>query len=56
LQQKLLGPIVLWPAGQFEFEQAAFAASVATEQHLPLTWMPGRGQAGTHAPLFTSRN
>jgi hypothetical protein len=34
---EMLGPIAVCPEGQFEFEQAALAARVATEQHLPFT-------------------
>jgi hypothetical protein len=37
-------------------EQAALATSVATEQHLPLTWMSGRWQFGTQSPVLASRN
>jgi hypothetical protein len=54
LQQKLLGPIAVCPDGQLEFEHAAFAAIVATEQHLPLIWMPGLGHC-PHSPVLTSR-
>jgi hypothetical protein len=35
LQQKLLGPIAVSPAGQLEFEQAPPGASSPTTQHLP---------------------
>jgi hypothetical protein len=56
LQQKLLGPTGVCPAGQLELEQAALATSVATEQHLPLTWMLGRWQFGTQSPVLASRN
>jgi hypothetical protein len=37
LQQKLLGPIGVCPEGQLELEQSALTASVAIEQHFPLT-------------------
>jgi hypothetical protein len=37
LQQKLLGPIGVCPAGQLEFEQAPLAASCVTLQQTPAT-------------------
>jgi hypothetical protein len=56
LQQKLLGPMAVCPGWQLELEQAALAASVATAQHLPLTWMFGRAQVGTQLPALASRS
>jgi hypothetical protein len=56
LQQKLLGPTAVCPEGQFAFEHAALAASAATVQHRPFTWMPGFGQLGTQRPSAAFRS
>jgi len=56
MQQKLLGPMAVCPAGQPEFEQAAFAASAATGQHRPPIWMSGRGHPGSQEPVLTRRS
>ena len=53
-QQKLLGPIAVWPIGQLEFEQALPTASSPTTQQRPPIWISGDWQ-GPHMRVCARR-